>query len=137
MRCNVIWHDEMICLKIPSTLSTVYTWYSLKIHREFMTYGGLREVHVPKQTISMFLCGRSQCTIIKFNNLNHGRSRCAQLIIIINFSHGRSPCAQIIIILDLNTDDLHVLDHYSYPISCQCMFTIWYQIKRMMRCLNK
>ena len=28
-------------LKTPCTHSTVYTWYSSKIHREFMTHGGL------------------------------------------------------------------------------------------------
>ena len=76
MGCNAIWHYEVICLRIPISLLTVYTWYSSEIHREFMTNGGLaRSVYRHERS------PRAQTIMFTSHYPQHRRSPRAQLIL--------------------------------------------------------
>ena len=105
LKCNAIWYDEMICLRILSILSTVYTWYFSEIHREFMNHRGLAR--------SIYDMGDLQESVrmisMHYHNIKqilHERSSCAQIIIFTSYlpQLGRSSRIQLI----LNLMSMHV-----------------------------
>ena len=130
MWCNAVWHHEMIYLQIPNTLSTVYTWYSSKIHREIMTQTGLAR-SIYRHERSPRFCADDLNALSQIKQIPHRRSPRAQIIIVTFLSHRRYPRVQIII-----TRYQHgwspLVRPLLIPISCQCMCT--YDIKERWLC---
>ena len=59
----------MNCLRIPSTHSTVYTWYSSEIHLEFMTHGGLAR-SIYRQGRSPRVCADDLNALSKYQTIS-------------------------------------------------------------------
>ena len=96
MGSNAIWHHEMIYLKIPSNLSTIYKWYSSEINKESMTHGWLTSsIYRQRRSPRVSVDDLNAFSLMK--QIWHERDPCSQIIIKTYPLHGRSPRAQIII----------------------------------------